>query len=93
METDSGSSSVTICSQDLIMVKPFHASKPMRKIIMRGAWAAQSVERLPSAQVMILGFWDRAPRWAPCSARSLLLPLPLLLSQMGKQNLKKKKLQ
>ena len=31
---------------------------------------------LPSAQVVIPGFWDQAPCWAPCSARSLLLPLP-----------------
>ena len=43
----------------------------------RDAWVAQSVKCLPSAQVMISGSWDRAPCWAPCSARSLLLPLPL----------------
>ena len=47
----------------------------------RGAWVAQSVKHLPSAQVMILGSWDQVPHQAPCSAGSLLLslPLPLLL--------------
>jgi len=34
------------------------------------------VKRLPSAQVMIPGSWEEVPRQAPCSARSLLLPLP-----------------
>ena len=32
----------------------------------RGAWVAQSVKCLPSAQVMIPGSWDRAPYRAPC---------------------------
>ena len=32
---------------------------------------------LPLAQVMISGFWDPARVGAPCSSRSLLLPLPL----------------
>ena len=27
-------------------------------ILYRGAWVAQSVKRLPSAQIMILGSWD-----------------------------------
>ena len=40
---------------------------------------AQSVKRLPSAQVMISGSWDGAAHWAPCSVGSLLLPLPLSL--------------
>jgi len=38
-----------------------------------GVWVAQWVEHLPSAQVMIPG------SWAPCSAGSLLLSLPLPL--------------
>ena len=42
-----------------------------------GAWVAQSVECLPSAQVMSPGSWDRAPHRAPCSMESLLLPLLL----------------
>ena len=45
--------------------------------IMRGAWVTQSVKRVTSAQIMISGSRDRAPGWAPCSAGSLLLPLPL----------------
>ena len=40
-------------------------------------WVAQLVKRLPSAQVMIPASWDRVPHRAPCSAGSLLLPLPL----------------
>ena len=45
-----------------------------------GAWVAQWVEPLPSAQVMIPGSWDRAPHRALCSVGSLLPPLPLCLS-------------
>ena len=44
------------------------------------AWVTPSVKRLPSAQVMISGSWDRAPSQDLCSARSLLgdsLSLPL----------------
>ena len=42
-----------------------------------GAWVAQPVKHLPSAQVMIPGSWDPVPRSAPGPAGSLLLPLPL----------------
>ena len=42
-------------------------------------WVAQSVKRLPSAQVMILGSWGPVPHLAPCSVGSLLLPPPLSL--------------
>ena len=35
---------------------------------LRGAWMAQSVKRLPSAQIVILGSWDRVLHQAPCSA-------------------------
>uniref|UniRef100_A0A452U7X2 Acyl-CoA-binding protein n=1 Tax=Ursus maritimus TaxID=29073 RepID=A0A452U7X2_URSMA len=41
-----------------------------------GAWVAQMVGHLPSAQVMISGSWNGALCRAPCSAESLLLPLP-----------------
>ena len=44
------------------------------KKIVWGAWVAQSVKHPPSAQVMIPGPWNGAPSWAPCLARSLLLP-------------------
>jgi len=73
----------------------------LKNINDRGAWVAQMVKRLPSAQGMISRSWDRAPHRTPCLAGSLLLPLPLplltapalslalyLWSQM---NLKKKK--
>ena len=43
-----------------------------------GAWVAQLIKHLPSAQVMISESWDRAPRWASCSGGSLLLPLLML---------------
>ena len=39
-----------------------------------GAWVAQSVKRLPSAEVMISGSWDRAPCHVPlplCTATRL----------------------
>ena len=67
-------------------VKPYQKNvdaKPLRRPGLEtndaGAWLAQPVEHLPSAQVMILGSWDQTPPWAPCSGGSLLLPLPLLL--------------
>ena len=41
------------------------------------SWVAQVVERLPSAQVMMLGSWDRAPHQGPCMEKSLLISLPL----------------
>ena len=41
-----------------------------------GTWVAQLVKRLPSAQVMFSGSWNRAPHQAPRSVQSLLLPLP-----------------
>ena len=44
-----------------------------------GAWVAQLVKRLPSAQVTITGSWDPALGQAPCSVGSLLFPLPPLL--------------
>ena len=47
--------------------------------LVRGTWVAQEVKHLPSAQVMISGSWDGALHQAPCSAGTLLLPLPLPL--------------
>ena len=43
--------------------------------LLRGVWVALSVKHLPVAQVMIPESWDRATYWAPCSVRSLFLPL------------------
>ena len=34
----------------------------------RGSWGAQSVKRLPLAQVMISRSWDQVLHQAPCSA-------------------------
>ena len=65
----------------------------------RDVWVAQLVKYLPLAQVMFPGSWDRALNQAPCSARSLLLPLPLplmlacslsLISKIFKKRKKKK---
>ena len=42
-------------------------------------WVTHSVKHLSSIQVLIPGSWDLALLWAPCSAGSLLLPLPLPL--------------
>ena len=47
------------------------------KDMFRGAWVAQWVKPLPSAQVMISGSWDRVPHRALCSAGSLLPSLSL----------------
>lgn len=47
-----------------------------RNKILRDACMAQLVGWLPSAQVMVPVSWDRVRHWAPCSAGSLLLPLP-----------------
>ena len=44
-----------------------------------GCLGGSLVKRLPLAQVMFPGSWDRAPHRAPCSTGSLLLPLPLPL--------------
>lgn len=67
-------------------------SKPkcLKKYSIRCIWVAQSVGHLPSAWVMISGYWDQALHQASCSAGILLLPLPLpfpllvLICQMNK---------
>ena len=45
-----------------------------------GTWVPQWVKPLLSAQVMISGSWDQAPRWALHSVGSLLPPLSLSAS-------------
>ena len=55
-------------------MRPTHNNKDT---LLWGAQVAQSVKRLPLAQVMILGSWDGVSHQAPCSAGSLLLALPL----------------
>ena len=52
-----------------------------------GTWVAQSVERVPSAQVMIPESWDWPHIGAPaqreaCFSLSLCLPLPLLVPSL-----------
>ena len=42
-----------------------------------GTWVVQLVKHLSSAQVMIPEFWDWVPSWAPHTAESQLLSLPL----------------
>ena len=44
---------------------------------LRGAWVAQSVNRLTLVQVKILGSWDGAWSQVPHSAASLFVPVPL----------------
>jgi len=51
--------------------------RPNMKSTLLGAWVAQLVKRLPSAQVMIPESQDRVPHRAPCSAGSLPPPLTL----------------
>ena len=46
-------------------------------------WVVESVEHLPSAQVMILGVLEGVIRWAPHSAWSLFPPLPLSLHMLA----------
>lgn len=45
-------------------------------VFFRGIWVAQSLKRLLSGPFRS---WDGAPRPAACSAKSVLLPLPLFL--------------
>jgi len=80
-----------MCSElQLQGILPYSLSLALHQSMhLMGAWVAQLVRRLPSAQVMILESLDRVPHRAPCSARSLLLPLtlpPLMysLSQINK---------
>ena len=57
---------------------------------MRGAWVAQSAKHLPSIQVMISGFWDRArlglrAQWGVYSSLSLCpSPCSCSLSEINK---------
>ena len=46
----------------------------------RGAWVAQSVKHLPSAQVMISRFWDRVPRGAQLGVYFSHSAVPIVLS-------------
>lgn len=48
----------------------------LKSIGFGGAWVSRWVKHLPLVQFIILGSWYWAPCWAPCSAGSLLLPLP-----------------
>ena len=41
----------------------FYNKKPSKR---RGAWVAQLVKPVPSAQVMLSGLWDQTQHQAPC---------------------------
>ena len=64
-----------VCVFDFNFLPPI-----LQKHFCGGAWEAQSVKGLPSAQVMTPRSWDRTPGTAPCSAEGLFLLLPLSLS-------------
>ena len=53
--------------------------KKKKKKLIQGHPGRSVVEVSASGPVMILGSWDQVPHWAPCSAGSLLLLLPLPL--------------
>jgi len=85
-----------VCVCVCVVLILFTLEKSIHRNEREGRLGGSVVERLPSAQVMVPGSWDRAPHRAPCSAGSLLLPLPLLLpllmlslslSQINKQNI------
>lgn len=57
-----------------------------------GRLVAHLIKRMPLAQVLIPGFWDGALHWVPCSAKSLLLHLPLPLSTARALSISLKKL-
>ena len=63
--------------------------RDVKHIYKRGAWVAQLVKRLPSAQVMISMLGLPAQQGVVFSL-SLPLPLPPALSHSRSQNLKKK---
>ena len=49
----------------------------------RGAWVAQSVKRLTSGEVMILGSWNQAPSQGPRSVGSMLSLSPCLCPSLA----------
>jgi len=68
---------ILILIQNKLFLGGKEAEEAVIKNVLVGAWVAQLVGRLPSAQVMVLESRDRVPHRAPCSAGSLLLPLTL----------------
>ena len=54
-----------------------------------GCLGGSVVERLPSAQVVILGYWDQVPYWAPQrepASPSACVSASLSVSLMNKYN-------
>lgn len=64
------------CSSGLVALSQLELAIRIKNT-QTGASGAQRAQCLPAAQLRVPGSWDRAPRRAPCSAGSLLLPLPL----------------
>ena len=85
----------TFCHNEFLLPKKFYSlsiSNSRTERVMAGATSlvpqkrmpqgrlgGSVVKRLPSAQGLIPRSWNQAPHRAPCSAGSLLLPLPLPL--------------
>ena len=84
-ENDQNPGSTQNKAQYVLSVLEIHLSSKLLQLlvsqgffntqVLRGVWVAQSVKRLPLALVIILGSWDQALCWTPCSVGYLLHPL------------------
>jgi len=83
LETPSAPNSITqpnlplcLCLWSYPIKKWYSSCSSSERYSLQDAWVAQSVKRLPSAQVMIPPSWNWVSHWAPCSAGRPPLPLP-----------------